>query len=1292
MSSSNPFVRACGLFRAINRIRALSAVVSLGVIAGSALAAHAQTCSVSWVNAGGGAWTTGSNWSTGVVPGPTDDVCISLDGSYTVTLNGGATVNTLQVGAAGNTGVQTLLVQTVQSLDALLVATSGITNAGTITIEGAANAYQARLQVSSGNLTNTATGILNVNDGASAGPRYLDADVVNDGTVNINYTTYPWTAHTFTNNGTFHIAAGQAFDLSTAGCTFHQNDGSLDNVGSFYQQDGSFTFAGGSISSAVTLFRSTLTLTTGNPASFILRGSSTLVGDIAEGQTITAQAIQSWDAVLSASALVNAGTLNLDAEAFSYLARLTIPGGITNAATGVINVNQGASTGPRYLDADVINDGTININYTTYPWTAHTFTNNGTFHIAAGQAFDLSTAGCTFHQNDGGLDNVGSFYQQDGSFTFAGGSISSEVTLLRSALTLTTTNPASFLLWGNSTLVGNIAEGQTITAQAIQSWDAVLSASSLVNAGTLNLDAGIFSYLARLTVPGGITNAPTGVINVNQGASTGPRYLDADVVNDGTININYTTYPWTAHTFTNNGTFHIAGGQTFDLSTAGCTFRQNDGALDNDGTFYQQDGSFEFNGGAIGNEVYLFRSSLNLVSSNPANFVLRSSSSLNGHVAAGQTITVQTIQSWDATLTSALGFTNAGTINLDSGTFAYAARLRVASGLLTNDGTINVNVGDSTGPRYLDADVVNNGTLNLNETTYPWTAHTYTNFGTVNIAVGKVFDLTTAGCAFHQNGGLLLNLGTFYQQDGSFQFAGGTIDGLVYLFRSALEISGSGPGSFVTRANSTFSGNIAAGQSVTVQSIQSWDAVLTAASGFTNAGQLTLEGLLYSNIARLTLNSGTLTNEGTLRILAGGSAGPREISADVINDGSVEVDVYTSLTRSGGSWLNNGTLTLGTSASLYCGNGSFGNNASGVIAGNGYLDRSAATFTNEGTFRPGSSPGVLTVYGSYVESPGANLDIEIGGRSAGLGYDRLQSSGAATLAGELNVALVNGFVPVAGDSFVVATFPSHTGAFADIHLPTLPPTLRWDPVVSATDVRLNVAELPTPVPTTTSTFTPTGTPTETPTITSTPTITQTPTITLTPTITPTPTATATATETPGAAECAPTPVAGCSTALGSKLTFKNNPVGSKRSLKWSWKKGTFAAADLGDPVNGSTSYALCIYDDQLPVVSLQALPGGNCGAKPCWASLRGKGFAYKNTLGTNPTGITKLSMKEGLEAAKIGLSAKGENLSLPTGMVQSTAVVVQLVKNSGAGPECWEASYLPPAGVNEGGVFSDKLP
>lgn len=71
-----------------------------------------------------------------------------------------------------------------------------------------------------------------------------------------------------------------------------------------------------------------------------------------------------------------------------------------------------------------------------------------------------------------------------------------------------------------------------------------------------------------------------------------------------------------------------------------------------------------------------------------------------------------------------------------------------------------------------------------------------------------------------------------------------------------------------------------------------------------------------------------------------------------------------------------------------------------------------------GVVGPGASPGTLSVDGDYVQTLGSILDIEIGGSEQGISFDLLDIAGEATLAGDVEVSLVDGFTPGNGESFV----------------------------------------------------------------------------------------------------------------------------------------------------------------------------------------------------------------------------------------------------------------------------------
>jgi hypothetical protein len=115
----------------------------------------------------------------------------------------------------------------------------------------------------------------------------------------------------------------------------------------------------------------------------------------------------------------------------------------------------------------------------------------------------------------------------------------------------------------------------------------------------------------------------------------------------------------------------------------------------------------------------------------------------------------------------------------------------------------------------------------------------------------------------------------------------------------------------------------------------------------------------------------------------------------------------------------------------------------------------------------GSATAEVTIDASLIDL-GSNLTLGAGSRlQMGLsGSTRATGSGGsqyaaidaafATLGGTLAVALVNGYTPVAGESFLLIDAPTIVGSFSSVTLPDLPGALAWEIDASATSYRLNV--------------------------------------------------------------------------------------------------------------------------------------------------------------------------------------------------------------------------------------------
>jgi len=96
---------------------------------------------------------------------------------------------------------------------------------------------------------------------------------------------------------------------------------------------------------------------------------------------------------------------------------------------------------------------------------------------------------------------------------------------------------------------------------------------------------------------------------------------------------------------------------------------------------------------------------------------------------------------------------------------------------------------------------------------------------------------------------------------------------------------------------------------------------------------------------------------------------------------------------------------------------------------------------------------------------------------------------------------------------------------------------------------------------------------------------------------------------------------------------------------------TNTVARFGDPVNGTTGYAVCLYDENdVRVATLRVNRAGQmCGTKPCWKLVGGPGYKYSDKL-LSSDGMLQLNFKSGLPT-KGKVQAKAKN-NLPKGLTQ----------------------------------------
>ena len=191
----------------------------------------------------------------------------------------------------------------------------------------------------------------------------------------------------------------------------------------------------------------------------------------------------------------------------------------------------------------------------------------------------------------------------------------------------------------------------------------------------------------------------------------------------------------------------------------------------------------------------------------------------------------------------------------------------------------------------------------------------------------------------------------------------------------------------------------------------------TFSGAFSNAGDLTVGAGTLSLLGAFAdydqatdvLSGGAFHVAGTLRFTGADIVTNRAV-IDLIGTPSAIVDTvgndgFRHLTRNEGTLSIGGgrTLTLPNAltntGSIVVGSGSTLvlpslTNDGGSVSGAGTI---VGTVTSTGTMQPGTSPGTLTIDGSFTQTAAGTLAIEIGGPAAGTGHDVLAVSGAATL-------------------------------------------------------------------------------------------------------------------------------------------------------------------------------------------------------------------------------------------------------------------------------------------------------
>ncbi|HEV2851265.1 MAG TPA: SdrD B-like domain-containing protein [Thermoanaerobaculia bacterium] len=975
---------------------------------------------------------------------------------------------------------------------------TNLTNGGLIRLESRNAGYESNL---TGTVTNAPAGRIEVGLG-SGGARRLNGTFLNQGLISMSFNAT--TAGTFTNQGQVEIAAGRSWTVNGAASVFQQNGGTIGGAGNLQIVSGTLSFNGGAfIGSAAILNDATFNFNGGTitgetavlvnsrlnlapsatgQASFAMSGpSGRITGNLLTGQTlwIRGQDFGSHTTVTAAGSFSSAGLIRLQSQNAGYESILAIPvGSLTN--TGIIEINNG-SGGTRRISGSVINQGLLDVNVgLSY---VGTLTNASVIDIASGQKLSLSGSGQRFVQDGGTVTGAGVLEVTNGAvFTFNSGTTTGTLPVLVNANLAFGPSPSgasTVVMTGSGSVQGTLGAEQTlwISGRDQGSHTTITAAEGFVNQGTIRLESLNAGYESNLS--GNFTNAPGGVITVNPG-SGGGRKLSGTLSNLGTLDVNYDLT--VNGTLNNHGTLDIDTGDRLIVAGTSSVLNMEAGAVTGNGSLQGVNSTFNlnagtlaggapvittstvnFNGGVVtGAALQLVSSTLNLApaATGAAAFTMSGPGLARGTLRPGQTLWVsgRDIGS-HTTVTLADGFVNQGTIRLESQNAGYESSL---AGNFSNDpgGVLEVRQG-SGGSRRITGTLTNAGTINV----IVGLTHigVLRNQGTVNINAGQKLVLNGSAQELVQEGGTIAGSGVLELQAGAvLTFNSGTTTGsFPTLVNSTLAFgpSPSGSSTFVMTGSGLVRGTLGAGQTLWVSGRdQGSHTTITAAADFVNEGTLRLESQNAGYESSLT---GDFVNGvgGVINVNAG-SGGSRRITGALTNRGTLNVGFGLTLSKSGGTHTNLGTIDIASGQTLAVSGTTFVNSAGGTIRGRGVLNVSGVAFSNEGSINPGTSPGILTVSGSFPQAASGALNVEIGGLTAGSQFDRLDVSGAATFGGSLNVQIINGFTPALGNSFRILSCGSRSGTFAATNGLDLGNGLRLDPRYDATGLTLVVVASP----------------------------------------------------------------------------------------------------------------------------------------------------------------------------------------------------------------------------------------
>jgi hypothetical protein len=699
--------------------------------------------------------------------------------------------------------------------------------------------------------------------------------------------------------------------------------------------------------------------------------------------------------------LTGAGTVtmsNNSANAIMGYAQPSPGASLTNKST----IQGAGSITPPGGDS-FINQATVNANQTT-ALTINggygTVTNTGTLEATSGGTLTLyggtlTNTGGIIHADPASIVSLSSVTVNGGMLTTSGsGTIQANCCLNYSTLEGVTLN-GNFQLNNNNIgyLEGTITDNGSILIDATASSGTILDivgAVTLKGTGTLtmsnNTNNALMGY-AQASPGDSLTNQ----IAIQGAGSITPPGGDS-FINQATVNANQKN-PLLINagygTVTNTGTLEATSGGTLEIE--GGTITNTGGIIHADpGSAVELESGVTISGGTLTttgtgtiNSTCCFNDgTLNGVTNEGTFQVIQTIEYLQGTITNTGSFQINAKgANTDLDIVGAVTLAGKGVLKMsnDENNYIFGYGQASPGATLTNQSTIegagNIGWESALGPGN---SLINQGTISANQSkplSIGVSSGSFTNTGTLHVNKGSVMYVTGQGFG---------------------NFSGSTLTGGKYTISGTLGFDNA---NIVTNAASiTLTGTASA----IINDLNSANALANLATN-TKSGSLSLMS------GRMLTTPGDFSNAGKLTVGAGSG-----FQSGVSPNGSY--------TQTAGTTTVDGVLSAPTGMNLQAGS----------LLGKGTI---AAAVQSSGKVTPGDAtakPGTLTISGSYSQSATGSLNISIGGLTVGTQYDQLAVSNGVSLKGTLNLKLINSFVPVIDNTFIILTGSAISGTFTKV--------------------------------------------------------------------------------------------------------------------------------------------------------------------------------------------------------------------------------------------------------------------